>query len=170
MKRIYVLLPDVALTKRVVDDLLLAHINWQNIHVLASPNISLEDLPSADIAHKSDLMAAVTRGTAVGGLSGMLAGLAAIAFPPAGLTIAGGAILATTITGAGIGAWAGGLIGVSVPNSRLEQFDDAIKHGQLLLMVDVIPEREEDVKTIIKSQYWEADFHSWHQSPSEIAS
>ena len=167
MQHIYVLLPDVALTKRVVDDLLLAHIDWQNIHILANPDVSLEDLPQAEIAQKSDVMAAMTRGTAVGGLSGMLAGLIAIALPPVGLTLAGGAILATTLTGAGIGAWAGGLIGVSVPNSSLEQFEDAIKRGELLLMVDVADEREDEIKSLIKSQYPEANFHS-HQNLSEV--
>ncbi len=167
MKHIYVLLPDVTLTKRVVDNLLLAHINWQNIHVLASQDVSLEDLPQAEVTQKSDLMAAVTRGTAVGGLSGMLAGLVAVVLPPVGLTLAGGAILATTLTGAGIGAWAGGLIGVSVPNSRLEQFEDAIKHGELLLMVDVAEEREEEIKSIIRSQYPQANFDSPAQKLSE---
>lgn len=169
MKHIYVLVPDVPLTKRVVDNLLLAHIDWQNIHVLANPDVSLEDLPPAELTQKSDVMAAVTRGTAVGGLSGMLAGMVAIALPPVGLTLAGGAILATAITGAGIGAWAGGLIGVSVPNTRLEQFEDAIKRGELLLMVDIPEEREEEVKSIIKSQHAAADFHSLEKEPSKLA-
>ncbi len=168
MKHIYVLLPDAILTKRVVDNLLLAHINWQNIHVIANRDVSLENLPQAEITQKSDLMAALTRGTAVGGLSGMLAGLVAVALPPLGLTLAGGAILATTITGAGIGAWAGGLIGVSVPNSQLEQFDDAIKRGELLLIVDVSHEQEEEIKSIIVSQYPSADFHSAHRNQPEL--
>ncbi len=137
MKRIHLLLPNVNVTKSVVHDLLLAHIDWSHIHIIANPEVSLEDLPEADIAHRSDLVAAISRGTAVGGLSGMLAGLVAVAFPPLGLTLAGGAILAMTLGGAGVGAWTAVMIGVSLPNSRLEQFESAINSGELLMMIDV---------------------------------
>ncbi len=168
MKRINLLLPDVNMAHRVVDRLLAADVEWHNIHILANPNISLEELPDADLPQKSDLLPALARGTAVGGLAGMLAGLVALSLPPAGVIIAGGALLGTTIGGAGIGAWAAALIGVSVPNSQLEQYEDAINRGELLLLVDAPQEREEELKSVIKSEYSAADFNSPHQNPSEI--
>lgn len=169
MNRIHLLLPDVITTRRVVNKLLFANVEWRNIHILANPNISLEDLPDADLAQKSDLLPALARGTAAGGLTGMLAGLAALSFPPTGVIIAGGAILGLTIGGAGIGAWAASLIGVSVPNSQLDQYENAINRGELLLLVDVPKEREEEIKSVIQSEYTAADFYSAHQNQSELA-
>ncbi|MDO8340650.1 MAG: hypothetical protein Q7T59_01610, partial [Candidatus Woesebacteria bacterium] len=55
----------------------------------------------------------------------MLAGLVALSFPPAGVVITGGALLGTTIGGAGIRAWAAALVGVRVPNSQLKQYEAA---------------------------------------------
>lgn len=167
MKRINLLLPDVNMARRVVNRLLAADIEWHNIHILANENISLEELPEADLPQKSDLLPALARGTAAGGLVGMLAGLVALSLPPAGVIIAGGALLGTTIGGAGIGAWAAALIGVSVPNTHLDQYEDAINRGELLLLVDVHPEREEEIKSVIKSEYSAADFNASHQNKPE---
>ncbi len=170
MKHIHLLLPDVTVAKRVVDELLLAHVKWENIHILANSKISLEDLPEADTTQKSDLLAALDRGIAVGGLAGMLAGLMAIAIPAAGITLAGGAILAITLGGAGVGAWTAAMIGVSLPNSRLEQFQDAVDSGELLMIVDV-PELEvQTIKSIILAKYPNADFHATHQNQATFVS
>lgn len=168
MKRIHLLLPDVNVAERVVHDLLLAHVDWHDLHILASPKISLANLPDSNLAQNSDLLPALARGTAAGGLTGMLAGLVAVTFPLAGLTIAGGEVLALTLGGAGFGAWMAGMIGVSLPNSRLERFEEAISRGELLLLVDVSREREEEIKSIIRAQYAAADFHSSHPSPTEL--
>lgn len=168
MNRIHLLLPDVNIAHRIVDRLLAADVEWHNIHILANPNISLEELPDADLPQKSDLLSALARGSAVGGLAGMLAGLVALSLPPAGVVIAGGALLGTTIGGAGIGAWAAALVGVSVPNSQLEQYEDAINRGELLLLVDTPQEREEELKSLIQLEYSAADFNSTHQNPPEI--
>lgn len=168
MNRINLLLPDVNMAHRVVDRLLAAGVEWKDIHILANPDVSLEELPDADIPQKSDLLPALARGTAVGGLAGMLAGLVALSLPPAGVVIAGGALLGTTIGGAGIGAWTAALVGVSVSNSQLEQYEDAINRGELLLLVDAPEEREEELKSIINSEYSAADFNSPHQNPPEI--
>jgi hypothetical protein len=170
MERINLLLPDVNMAHRVVDRLLAAGVEWSDIHILANPNISLDELPDADLPQKSDLLPALARGTAVGGLVGMVAGLVALSLPPAGVVIAGGALLGTTIGGAGIGAWAAALVGVSVPNSQLEQYEDAINRGELLLLVDTPQEREEELKSLIKSEYSAADFNSTHQNPPELKS
>ena len=93
MRRIYFLLPDVQSGKGIVDELLLKRIEWRHIHVLARPDVRLEELPQATLTQRSDLLPALARGTAAGGVTGMLVGLVAMAFPPAGLTIAGGAVV-----------------------------------------------------------------------------
>jgi hypothetical protein len=157
MRRLYFLLPDVKSAKSIVDELLLKRVEWRHIHVIAGPGIPLEDLPEAHLAQTSDLLPALARGTAAGGVTGILAGLVAMAFPPAGLTIAGGAVVALTLAGAGFGAWMATMVGVDLPNTRLRKFEDAIASGELLMMVDVPRDRVEEIEAVVKSHHPEAD-------------
>jgi hypothetical protein len=157
MRRIYVLLPDVKSASRIVDELLLRRIEWRHVHVLAAPGVPLEDLQEATLAQRSDLLPALARGTASGGVTGMLAGLVAMAFPPAGLTIAGGAVVLMTLASAGIGAWTATMIGVDVPNTRLKRFEEAVAKGELLMMVDVKTDRVDEIEAVIRQHHPEAD-------------
>jgi hypothetical protein len=151
MRRIYFLVPDIATTKRIVDDLLLARIEERHIHVIAKRGTELEDLPEANMLQKSDFVPAVERGLALGGSAGVLAGLVAVVLPPASTVIAGGILLGSALVGAGVGAWAGGMIGVSTANSRIQEFEKQIEAGRLLVMVDVPKDRVEEIEELIKS-------------------
>lgn len=157
LKRLYFLLPDADTARKIVDELLLVHVPYAHIHVLARRNMPLEALPEAGVAQKTDLVPAIERGLAVGGSLGALAGLVALAFPPAGVVAAGGAILFGALGGAGFGAWVSALVGVSVPNSRLERFAEAIEDGMLLMMVDVPKDRVEEFEDLIRQHHPEAD-------------
>jgi len=157
MRRLYFLVPNTASAKTIVDELLLKHVEWRHIHVIANKDVELEDLPQADLAQRSDLLPALARGTAAGGVTGILAGLVAMVFPPAGLTIAGGAVVAITLAGAGFGAWMATMVGVDLPNTRLKRFEDAIAAGELLMMVDVPLSRVEEIEALVKSHHAEAD-------------
>ncbi|MDO9470555.1 MAG: DUF1269 domain-containing protein, partial [Nitrosomonas sp.] len=83
MRRIYFLVPDIATTNRIVDDLLMAKIEERHLHVLAKRGTPLEDLPEANLLQKSDFIPAVQQGLALGGTTGLLAGLVAVVLPPA---------------------------------------------------------------------------------------
>ena len=157
MRRIYFLVPDVLCAKVIVDELLLKHVEWRHIHVIASDTTPLEDLPEATLVQRSDLLPALARGTAAGAITGMLAGLVAMAFPPAGLAIAGGAVVSLTVAGASFGAWAATLIGVNVPNTRLRQFEEAIAGGEVLMLIDVPRSRVDEIEQVIKQRHPEAD-------------
>jgi hypothetical protein len=150
MKRIYFLSPDVETSRRIVDDLLLARIEERHIHVLAKRGTPLQDLPEATLMQKSDFVPAVQRGMGIGGGTGILAGLVAIALPGASPVIAGGIVLASTLAGAGMGAWLGGMVGMNIGNTRLKRFENAIEGGELLVMVDVPMARVEEVEARIK--------------------
>jgi len=150
MKRIYFLSPDLETSRRIVDDLLLARIEERHIHVLAKRGTALQDLPEATLMQKSDFVPAVQRGMALGGGTGILAGLVAIALPGASPVIAGGIVLASTLAGAGMGAWLGGMVGMNIGNTRLRRFEKAIEGGELLVMVDVPMARVEEVEARIK--------------------
>lgn len=150
MRRIYFLVPDIATTKRIVDDLLLARIDERHIHVIAKRGTELEDLPEASLLQKSDFVPAVERGLALGGSAGALAGLVAIVLPPASTVIAGGILLASALAGAGMGAWIGGMIGMNVGNTRIKQFVEAVEAGQLLVLADVPTNKVDEIEARIK--------------------
>ena len=120
MRRLYFLVPDTASAKVIVDELLLARIEERHMHIAASDHHALteESLPEANLLQESDFVPAVERGLAIGGATGILAGIAAVAIPGVGLALGGGAILGIGLAGAGLGAWVSGMIGVSVASSR----------------------------------------------------
>lgn len=157
MRRIYFLVPDIAVTKRVVDDLVLARIDEKHIHVIAKRNTPLEDLPEATLLQKSDFVPAVEQGLAIGGSTGMLAGLIAIMLPPASTVIAGGILLATTVVGASVGAWVSGMVGMSIGNRRIKEFEDAVEAGKFLVLVDVPTSRLEEIEERIKQHIPQAE-------------
>ena len=82
-------------------------------------------------------------GGALGGLTGLLVGLGTLAIPGIGPILLAGATattIATTLAGAGIGAAAGGLIGgligLGIPEEKAKVYNDRVKSGSFLVMVD----------------------------------
>lgn len=157
MRRLYFLVPSVDSAKKIVDELLLARIEERHLHVIAKEGTSMEDLPEATLTQKSDVVPALERGIAIGGATGILAGIVAVTFPPAGLVLGGGAMLAIGLAGAGFGAVMSTMIGVSAPNSRIKQFQEAIENGELLMMVDVPKARVDEIEELVKKHHPEAE-------------
>lgn len=156
MRRIYFLVPTLETTRKIVDELLLARVDERHIHVLARRETPLEDLPEATFLQKTDFIPSLEQGLAVGGASGMLAGLVAIALPT-GLVLGGGAVLAVSMIGAGLGAWASSLIGASTGNRRLKDYEDAIEKGELLVMVDVPKNRVDEIEALVRKHHPETE-------------
>ncbi|MEH1918867.1 histidine kinase [Nostoc sp.] len=108
-----------------------------------------EDIAGADVSDRvgdqSDEGAKVgaATGGALGGLAGLLVGLGTLAIPGIGpIMLAGAAAttLATTLAGAGIGAVAGSLlgalIGLGIPEERAKVYDERVKRGHYLVILD----------------------------------
>lgn len=157
MRRLYFLVPNVDSAKKIVDELLLARVEEKHIHVIAKEDTPMEDLPEAKLAQRSDVVPALERGLAIGGATGILAGIVAVTIPPAGLALGGGAILGIALAGAGVGTLMSTMIGVDVPNSRIKQFQDAIEKGELLMMVDVPKNRVDGIDNLVKKHHPEAE-------------
>lgn len=152
MRRIYFLVPDMDTTRQIVNDLLLAHIDERRIHVLARRNTPLEDLPEATFLQKTDFIPAMRQGLAVGGATGLLAGLVALA-TPGGLVIGGGAILIFALAGGGLGAWWSSMIGASTGNRQLADYAEAIDRGEVLLMADIPVARIDEIEQLIRNRH-----------------
>ncbi|HVB47224.1 MAG TPA: DUF1269 domain-containing protein [Burkholderiales bacterium] len=153
MRRLYFLVPDVEVGKKVVDELLLAHVEWKHIHVLAKRGTPLEDLPEASAWQKSDIIPAMLRAVPIGGGTGILCGLVALAINPALVVAGGGVLLATSFAGAGVGVYLGGMVGLNVGNTRLKAFEEAIERGELLVIADVARGRVEEITERIKKAH-----------------
>ena len=158
MRRLYFLIPDADSAKVIVDELLLARIEERHIHIAASDHHVLTEahLPEASLLQESDFIPAVERGVAIGGATGVVAGIAAVALPGVGLALGGGAILGIGLAGAGLGAWVSGMIGVSVPSSRLTDFEKSIAQGNLLMMVDVAKTQVDEITALVRKHHPEA--------------
>lgn len=152
-RRLYFLVPNLELTHAIVDELLLARIEARHMHVVAREGTPMGDLPTADLRQKSDLHESAERGLAAGGATGVLAGLAAVTFPPAGVALGGGLVAATTLAGAGFGAWVSSMIGIRLPNREIRQYEAAIQDGQLLMMVDVPRDQVETIEAMIRTHH-----------------
>ncbi|NWG76654.1 MAG: DUF1269 domain-containing protein, partial [Rubrivivax sp.] len=50
-----------------------------------------------------------------------------------------------------------GMVGVGLPNSRIEQYQQAIEDGQLLLMVDVHRDRVEEIEALVTRHHPHAE-------------
>ena len=98
-----------------------------------------------EVGNKADEGAATgaVTGGALGGITGLLVGLGALAIPGIGPILLAGAeatAIATTLAGAGIGAAAGGLIGaligLGIPEEKAKIYNDRVKGGSFLVIVN----------------------------------
>ncbi len=153
MRRLYFLVPDLVMAHAIVDDLLLARLTERQIHVIAREGTALGNLPEAGLAQKTDLIPAIERGIGLGGVTGTLAGLVAVAIPGAAVVSAGAMVLALALAGGATGAWISSMIGVSVDSPRLKPYEDAIAQGQILMMIDVPAARVAELEQAIRERH-----------------
>ena len=157
MRRLYFLMPDITSTHNLVNDLLLSHVEERYIHVIAKEGTPMEELPEASIFQKSDFVPAVEKGLTLGAVTGVICGLVAMSFPPAGLIIGGGAVFAMGAAGAGLGGLLSSMIGISLPSSRLKRFENALEEGEFLVLIDCARTRVTEIEDLVRKHHPEAD-------------
>jgi hypothetical protein len=157
MWRVYFLVPDLATTHAIVDEAKAAGIEERYLHVIAADNAPLEDLPEASLLQKSDFLPAIERGIPLGAAAGLLAGLVTIVVP-GGVSMGGGALLASMAAGAGVGSLMGSMVAVDIPNSRHKKFAEAIEQGMFLMLIDVPKDRVAEIEEMVAKHHPEAEF------------
>ncbi len=170
MKRVHALLPTEESCRAVVAELEAAGIPASHLHVIAGLSHELKDLPEASVWQRTELAHGIDWGIGLGGVAGLLGGLLAVAFPPAGIVIGGGALLAGTAAGAGFGALITSLLGSQEHNHQLDAFQRAFSEGKLLLMVDVPRQRLGEVRNTILRHHPEAEIGSVEANTTESMS
>ncbi len=131
--------PDLAVARHALDAARAAGLDNDDLSLIARADIELDSIPDELKDAATDFMPAALRGAAAGGGIGLVAGLAALAFPPLGITLAGAALV--TAGGAAVGTWVSALIGSTVKDPVRRKFEDEIATGRILLVIDVEDER-----------------------------
>lgn len=134
------ILPSVAVAKVVFARLLELNIEREKIQFLAKKGILPSDLPQASILQKTDFGHAALLGAGLGAFLGLIASLVAVAlpneyfhFPMWGIPVA---MLAIAL----LGMWSATLVGISKPNTDVENLEADFAAGKVLLIVEVFDE------------------------------
>jgi hypothetical protein len=155
-RRLYFVVPHLGSARQIRDELLLNRIEDGHIHVMAKEGVALTGLHEASILQTSDFVHGAETGLAVGGGIGIVAGLVAVFFPPAGVNLQLVTILLTALVGAAFGAWVASMVASSIPNSRLKKFQPALDAGQILMLVDAPSGRVNEITRLVNAHHPEA--------------
>ena len=129
-----------------VHDLKDSGYDMHQVSIIAKDADNINGIETTEkIGNKADdgaTTGAVTGG-ALGGITGLLVGLGTLAIPGIGPVLLAGATattIATTLAGAGIGVAAGGLagalVGLGIPEEKARVYNDSVKNGSFLVMVN----------------------------------
>lgn len=153
MHRLFFLLPDQSTARNVVAGLTAFGVPVRHLHVVASIEQRLEGLPEATVWQKTELAHGIEIGVSLGGTAGLLGGLLAVAFPPAGLVLGGGALLAMSLAGAGFGGLVTALMSSHDHSHDLAQFEAEIENGRILMLVDVPGSQQDAVTALVRHHH-----------------
>jgi len=142
MKKLCFVVDDEPTAQDVLDDLRKVGLTDENFHVLAKDKKALESLPDAALIEEKDIVGGVVRSGIAGSTTGLVAGLVVATFPAAGLVAAGSAALIGALGGGSFGMWVGVMIGSSVPNSQLDEWQEFIDQGRFLIIVGTDEDKE----------------------------
>ena len=153
-RRLYFLLPDVEHARSVVRELLTAGVTPEHVHALSRPDVDLQDLPQASGRQRSDFAARLEsvlwNGNLLVFLSALLlmVALAYLQFAWYWLLLPAGIMLMTFFLGEEFTR--------RIPDVHLAEFRDALRHGEILLMVDVPASRVERIESMVHKHHPEA--------------
>lgn len=144
MKRIYYLTRSLSSVLGISRDLHAAGIGDNRIHVVGDNRGVLEQagVHTTTLWEDTDIMHMGFMGAMWGGAFGMLGGLFLAGMDPWGTDLGSGVVMAATLFGMCLGAWLGGILGISTRNHHLTPFLPKVQHdGEYLVMVDADDDR-----------------------------
>ena len=156
-RRLYFILPDTQLARTVHNELLLARVPENRMHVIADGRVDVGGLPEASFWQKSDLLHGLQLGLPVGALTGLVVGILAIVFGWIAPGYEAKSILATVLAGVFVGTWAASMIAVNVPNTRHRAFESDLRQGHILFIVDIPVLRVDEITELVTRHHPEAD-------------
>ncbi len=154
LSRLYLLVPDRAQAQAVVRDLMAGHLSRQHIHAIARPGVDLGDLPAATPRQRNDFAARLEHGFWDLNLVVFFAALAVLA---AALWSADWLWAAAAAVVAAINVSLGYLFARQVPQTHVEDCRIPLRHGEILLLVDVPRWRITAVERRLKESHPEVE-------------
>ncbi len=103
----------------------------------------------SDFGGTDSIADGTTWGGALGGVAGLLAGVGALAIPGIGPIVAAGP-LAGVLSGAVTGGVAGGLIDLGIPEERGRQYEQDLKQGGILAVIETSEDKVNDASSILR--------------------
>lgn len=107
----------------------------------------LEDETNVDVKSPKDAARGAATGGVIGGIGGFLLGLGTLTIPGIGPLLALGPV-AAGLAGIAAGSVVGALVGMGVEKSEAIGFENALKRGDLLVLVKADTERYQQVNDI----------------------
>lgn len=152
-RRLYFLFSNIGQARTAVADLDGLGVDAEHMHVLARPDLDLSGLPPATERQRHDVLKRLD--TILWGGNLILFGTA---FAALVLTLAFGNTIGIVLASAVmIASFTGGaLFALRLPTIHLDEFHEALRHGELLLMVDVSRDCVEDVEELMRRRHPEA--------------
>lgn len=117
------------------------------IALAARHDIELERLPDKLADETTDINDGFKRGVALGGSTGLVAGLIAASIPSFGVTLAGAALVG--LVGAVLGGWSSALVGTTVPSELRREFEAEIERGRVMLGIRVPAGGEHAIESLM---------------------
>jgi len=152
-RRLYFLFPDAGQARAAVHDLMRLDVAPDRLHTIARPDIGLDDLPVATDPQRRDALAQIEKGLWNGNLALFAlaaVGLAlAIVFGAIGWAALAVLVMAVSVAG---GAW----FAMRLPHVHLDEFRAALRHGEILLMVDVTRDCIEEIEAMMQRRHPES--------------
>ena len=152
-RRLYFLFSDTGQARTAVADLDGLGVDAGHMHVLARPGTDLSGLPPATERQRRDILKRLEQTLWGGNLvlfGAAFAGLVlAVVFGSViGMVLAVAVMIISFVSGA--------LFALRMPMVHLDEFHEALRHGELLLMVDVSRDRVDDVEELMRHRHPEA--------------
>jgi hypothetical protein len=118
-----------------------------------------EDMPEANLLHKTDIVNGAERGMAAGAACGVLLGLVIVwYFDIDKASMRATAVVVAALVGLLFGGWAASLAAAALPNTRLKAFQEDLDSGRVLLIVDVPARRVEEIEAMMTRTHPETRF------------
>lgn len=152
-RRLYFLIPDRTHALAVVEDLVKNGIDIQHMHAVADRRTRLDGLPHASRRQRRDSASRVENCLWNCNLASFGLAFVATLILPIFIGLSWWLLLPIGIMAANFFA---GLHFISVPNTHLGEFRDALAHGEILLMVDVPEKQVAEVESEIHQHHPEA--------------
>jgi hypothetical protein len=139
MNHYFCLTESSASARKCIRKLLDNQIDEHHISVVSNGILPLDEISVDDESKTWDSVGVVQRAIAIGGNSGMFAGLRAVVLPSIDITLAGSAIYAADMVRAGAPAIYARVLHQHLPLNLQIRLQDRIASGQLLIVLGIVP-------------------------------